>query len=84
MLTVHVQCPMGRWPRDPKYKEIGIVGQAAVEGDVEGFVMFMANVLGWSKEEIKAYTAKMREELKCNRHHVYFRMRGVWGRKPEG
>ena len=72
---------MGRWPKDEKLKEIGAFGHMAVMSDTEGFVLFMANVLGWSQEEIQVYIAQLRREFTSGKHHPYFRVKCVWGRK---
>lgn len=77
------KCPLGRWPKDPMYKEIGHVGQIAIGNDAEGFVLFMATLLGWSKEEVTVYVAKFRNELYSGKHHAYFRLRSMCGRKPQ-
>ena len=53
----------------------------AVMSDTEGFVLFMANVLGWSQEEIQVYIAHLRREFNSGKHHPYFRVKCVWGRK---
>lgn len=50
--------------------------------DTEGFVLFMANVLGWSADEIQVYIAQLQGEFNSGKHHPYFRIKCVWGRKP--
>lgn len=44
--------------------------------------MFNA-VLGWSKEDIEVYIAHLRSQLRDPQVHAYFRMRVVYGRKPD-
>ena len=51
--------------------------------DIEGYVLFMADTLGWSKPEITAYIAHLRSEVKSGKHHSYYLQKVVWGRKPE-
>jgi len=77
------QVPSGGWPADPKLKEIGIYAQHAIDSDVEGFILFMTNVLGWSREEVTVYIAKLRRELRSLKHHVCYWQKVVWGKKPE-
>lgn len=75
---------MGSWPRDKKLKQAGIYGQAALESDIEGYVLFIANVIaGWTREEILAYIALLRRAIRTGKHHAYFKLKVVWGRKPE-
>ncbi|RGP71905.1 hypothetical protein FSPOR_3020 [Fusarium sporotrichioides] len=82
--TWDFKAPVGSWPKDPKLQEIGKFGHAAMEQDLEGFVLYMASfVLGWSKEEVTVYCSQLRRELRNSRHHPYCRLRIIYGRKPE-
>lgn len=74
---------MGSWPKDPVMKEIGNVTMAALEGDIEGYVLFMATTLGWTRDEIQVYIAHVRRELLSGKYYPYFWQKVVWGRKPE-
>ncbi|SPO07360.1 related to methyltransferase [Cephalotrichum gorgonifer] len=64
-------------------KEIGTVAGWAVESDMEGFVMFVSSVQGWTKEEVQVYAAHLRRELRSKKQHVWYWQKIVWGRKPE-
>ncbi|KAK5655755.1 hypothetical protein OQA88_5292 [Cercophora sp. LCS_1] len=75
--------PVGGWPKDPKLKEIGQFSQLGFLRDPEGYVLFLANALGWKREEIGLYLAHLRRELKSPRVHGFYRQRVLWGRKPE-
>ncbi|KAJ4202469.1 hypothetical protein NW767_005838 [Fusarium falciforme] len=77
------KCPINPWPKDPRLKEIGEFGQLFGTQDTEGFIVFVADMLGWSKEEVQVYIALVRRELRNTKNHAYFRLRSVWGRKPE-
>ncbi|KAH7185148.1 S-adenosyl-L-methionine-dependent methyltransferase [Fusarium flagelliforme] len=82
--TWDFKAPVGAWPKDPKMQEIGRFGHAAMDQDLEGFVLYMASfVLGWSQEEVLVYCSQLRRELRNRSHHPYCRMRIVYGRKPE-
>ncbi|ROW04553.1 hypothetical protein VMCG_05035 [Cytospora schulzeri] len=39
------KAPVGSWPRDKKRKNIGQWAQTALECDIEGYVLFIANVI---------------------------------------
>ena len=78
-----LKIPSGGWPSDPKQKEIGTVAGWAVESDMEGFVMFVSSVQGWTKEEVQVYAAHLRRELRSKKQHVWYWQKIVWGRKPE-
>lgn len=73
---------MGGWAKDPVLKEIGNVTMAALGADIEGYILFMANALGWTREEIQVYVAHLRRELLSGRNYPYFFQKVVWGRKP--
>ncbi|KAG8167319.1 hypothetical protein KVR01_003008 [Diaporthe batatas] len=78
------KAPVGGWPRDKKLKEIGHWAQTALESDIEGYVLFIANVIvGWSREEVLVYIAQLRREIRSSKNHSYFKLKAVWGRKPE-
>ncbi|KAH6951915.1 S-adenosyl-L-methionine-dependent methyltransferase [Fusarium avenaceum] len=82
--TWDFKAPVGSWAKDPKLKEIGRFSHAAMEQDLEGFVLYMASfVLGWSKEEVTVYCSQLRREMRSAKHHPYCRLRIVYGRKPE-
>ena len=46
-------------------------------------MLFLANTLGWSREEIIVYLATFRREVRSGEFHAYYRQKVVWGRKPE-
>lgn len=75
---------MGPWPKDPIMKELGTLGQVALEADIEGYILFMASTVGWTREEIQVYISHFRREIRTGRFCPYFTQRVVWGRKPEG
>lgn len=76
------QTPVGRWPKDPKLKEIGEVAQLTLETDIEGYVLYPATALGWSREEVAVYAAHVRRQMRDPKSHGYYRQKVVWGRKP--
>ncbi|KAF5022987.1 hypothetical protein F66182_4944 [Fusarium sp. NRRL 66182] len=71
--------PIGGWAKDKKMREIGQYVLAALELDIEGYVLYMASqLLGWRLEEVKVYCAQLRRELRSGRNHPFFRYRVVW------
>ncbi|RSL68843.1 hypothetical protein CEP53_002417 [Fusarium sp. AF-6] len=75
--------PIGGWSSDPIEKEMGPYTKYGLETDTEGFVLFMAHTLGWSRDEIQLYIDQFRRELRSEKHHGYFKQKVVWGQKPE-
>lgn len=78
-----MQRPLGTWPKDPLYKELGTMTQITMEADAEGYLMYMASSLGWSRDEIQVYLTHYRREMRSNKYCPYYRQKVVWGRKPE-
>ncbi|KAF5614743.1 amidohydrolase family [Fusarium sp. NRRL 52700] len=75
--------PLNPFPKDPKLKQIGQFGEMFSTQDTEGLVLFVANTLGWTPEEVHVYIAKFRQEIRDRRNHPYIRLKTVWARKPE-
>jgi len=81
--NIRLQTPIGGWPKDPELKELGQFGKLAFLADPEGFVLFVANTIGWTESEIHVFLAHARREIHSGKHHPYYKQRVVWGRKPE-
>ena len=64
-------------------KQMGLFATEAVLTDTEGYVLYMATLLGWSREEVMVYAAKLRNEIQDTSIHPYFHVKVVWGKKPE-
>ncbi len=64
-------------------KEIGRFSRLALLNDIDGYMFFLANLLGWSEEQIKVFIAHMRKELKAMEYHYYYRQKVMWAQKPE-
>ncbi|KAJ5266538.1 hypothetical protein N7478_009346 [Penicillium angulare] len=79
--------PIGPWPRDKNIKEAGLLNYQMWSLGIEGWGMWLLTRFGepkpWSREEVIAYVAKIRGELKSTDVHSYQRARRVWARKPD-
>ncbi|KAG9496468.1 hypothetical protein J7337_011244 [Fusarium musae] len=75
--------PLNPFPKDPKLKQIGQFGELFSTQDTEGLVLFVANTLGWTPEEVHVYIANFRREIRDRKNHPYIRLKTVWARKPE-
>ena len=82
MLKQETQTPMGGWPKDAEEKEIGRFQQLVIDQDAEGTLLFIANTIGWTREQILVYIAHFRREIRSGQKHGYYRQKVVWGRKP--
>ncbi|KAL7943646.1 S-adenosyl-L-methionine-dependent methyltransferase [Trichoderma barbatum] len=74
--------PIGGWAKDPKLKELGQFAQMVLERDAEGYIVFMANTLGWTREEILVYIGMLRRDVRSKNFHAYYNQKVVWARKP--
>lgn len=65
--------PMGTWTKDPKLKEIGRWFRVQfIEMALEAYSLALfTRAGGWSNEEAQVLFAKVREELKSNKIHLY-------------
>jgi len=67
--------PLGLWPKDPKFKEVGMLNLAQALNGLEGFSLrLFCGVLGWSKEEVLVLLSKVRKELKSQTVHPIFNL----------
>ena len=73
---------MGGWPEDPTQRKIGLYYQMAVEQDAEGYMSFLAAIMGWTRPEITVFAAHFKRETRDNKVHGYFPSRLIYGRKP--
>lgn len=74
--------PSGIWPKDPRQLQIGMLFMYSALNDIEGFILFMTQLLGWTREQVVVFAAHIRKEMKSGKHHVYLAQRVVIGRKP--
>ncbi|KAI7763927.1 hypothetical protein LZL87_006309 [Fusarium oxysporum] len=82
--TVPGQIPFGSWPKDPKMAEIGQYAKLSLESDLVGYSqMIWHEVLKWPAEEYQIFLMQVRKDLRNKKLHPYFKVRFVWGRKPE-
>ncbi|KAK1498233.1 TAM domain methyltransferase [Colletotrichum tamarilloi] len=75
--------PTNSWPKNPKYKELGIWNHENAIAGWEGFCMApCTRVHGWSREEVLVLMAEARKEFKNRTIHAYFNIWSIYGRKP--
>jgi len=74
----------GRWPKDPKLKELGVWTQENALIGLEGFSMaLLTRVHGWTAEEVQVFLVDVRKDSKNPKNHVYWPITTIYGRKPE-
>ncbi|KAK2759250.1 methyltransferase domain-containing protein [Colletotrichum kahawae] len=76
--------PIGPWPLDPYYKDVGMTNMIMLLDGLEGFTLRMfCSVLGWTKEEVQVLLMMVRKELKAPAFHAYYNLHVVYAQKPE-
>ncbi|KAH6708972.1 S-adenosyl-L-methionine-dependent methyltransferase [Leptodontidium sp. MPI-SDFR-AT-0119] len=76
--------PQSAWPRDAKFRELGLWTMENWVGGLEGLSMaFFTRGLGWSKEELEVYLVKVRQDMRNRKIHAYWPIYVVYGQKPE-
>ncbi|KAK5130728.1 hypothetical protein LTR08_001715 [Meristemomyces frigidus] len=75
--------PSCGWPKDPYMKELGRWNQINILDGLEGFCLaLLTRGLGWKKEEVDIFVAKVSRDLRDRKIHAYFPMPVTFGRKP--
>ncbi|TEA09790.1 Secondary metabolism regulator LAE1 [Colletotrichum sidae] len=75
--------PIGSWPKDPRYKEIGSLMKVNFLEGVEAFTAALfKDVLGWTREEVIVLNAGVRAAVRNNDVHPMFDFIVVIGQKP--
>ncbi len=75
VVEVQRKWPINWWPRDHKYKELGMWALADIGNGLEGLTMaHFTRGLGWSKEATLAFCANVQRELRDTRIHAYWPM----------
>lgn len=81
--------PINRWPRDPKYKEIGLWAYENFSAGISTFSLAIMTRskdeggLGWSHTEMELFLADVRRDMKSTALHGYYPISVFHARKPE-
>ncbi|KAJ0313772.1 hypothetical protein COL516b_000716 [Colletotrichum fioriniae] len=76
--------PMNGWPKDEKYKKLGLWCHENFFGALEAVCMaLLTRVHGWTRDEVDIFLIDVRRDLKNRSYHAYFPIYSVVGRKPE-
>ncbi|KAF4819681.1 Secondary metabolism regulator LAE1 [Colletotrichum siamense] len=75
--------PINTWPKDPKYKELGMWENENLNMGFEGFLMGpLTRILDWSPAEVQVLLIDVRRDLNNKCVHAYWPVYSLWGRKP--
>ncbi|EHL01606.1 putative glutathione S-transferase GSTF2 [Glarea lozoyensis 74030] len=64
--------PINKWPKDPKYKELGLWNNENLVGGLSGLSMALfTRVHNWSTQELEAFLVDVRKDMKNTKIHSY-------------
>lgn len=79
----HFMWPTNMWPKDPLMKLLGQWNLTNILEGLEGFCLaLLTRGLGWRKEEVDVFVARVSNDLRNRKIHAYFPMPVTYGRKP--
>lgn len=65
--------PSNAWPKDPKYRELGIWNCENMASGSEGFIMApLTRAHNWTKEEVLLFLVDVRKNLRDTSIHAYW------------
>ncbi|KAI8161836.1 Secondary metabolism regulator LAE1 [Colletotrichum sp. SAR 10_70] len=77
------KAPVGPWPKDKAYKDLGMLNLIQTLDGLEGFSLRMfCGVLGRTKQQVLDQLSDVRRELKSNAFHCQFDIHIVYAQKP--
>ncbi|TLD14424.1 uncharacterized protein PgNI_03956 [Pyricularia grisea] len=75
--------PVNRWPRDQRLKQLGLWAEENFAEGCEAMSMALfTRFMGWTKEEVVDFSARVRADLSDTSIHAYFPIYVTYGRKP--
>ncbi|KAK1711172.1 S-adenosyl-L-methionine-dependent methyltransferase [Colletotrichum lupini] len=76
--------PSNSWPKEHKWKEIGIWNCENMLTGLEGFSMAaLTRGHDWSRSEVEVFLMEVRKDIKDKNIHAYWPVFYITGRKPE-
>jgi len=70
--TKTIKTPLGGWPADKKWKEVGQFNRFSIETSLEGYSLYLlTNVMNWKYDEVQLWLTRVRAALKNREYHGY-------------
>ena len=83
--VLRTPCPLGRWPKDKRLKQIGLYNWTQLWEGLEGMSLRLyIDLLGWQREELEVLLAQVRKDLQDPAVHAVFDLYTVWAQKAGG
>ncbi|KAK2734420.1 methyltransferase domain-containing protein [Colletotrichum kahawae] len=75
--------PLGTWPKDPNFKELGMFNHENAMMAADGLAMApLTRAYEWTRDEVEVFLVDVRKDLKNRAYHAYVPMYFLVGRKP--
>jgi hypothetical protein len=85
IVAIPIKWPTNSWPKDPKHKEVGLWSLGNFSWGCESMSLALfTRALGWSADEVRAFMALVRADLRKRKYHAYWNFWAIYGRKPGG
>ncbi|KAK1757039.1 S-adenosyl-L-methionine-dependent methyltransferase [Echria macrotheca] len=79
-----VKVPIGGWPAQQKWKDVGLYNKLGIETGLEGFALFaLTTIMGWQYEQVQLLLARVRASLNDKKQHNYNPWGIAWAQKPK-
>ncbi|KAH6983717.1 S-adenosyl-L-methionine-dependent methyltransferase [Ilyonectria destructans] len=76
--------PTNRWPKDKKYKELGMWNNENTNAALEALSLApFTRAFGWGREEVTVLLADVRKDLNDPKVHAYWPICSIYAKKPE-
>jgi len=80
----NVKMPAGKWPKEKRFKEIGLANRELLKASTEAFGLgLFCRVLGMSEKDARKLMDDYSDEVFQGKVHLYYKSHVVFGRKPE-
>ncbi|KAF2237966.1 S-adenosyl-L-methionine-dependent methyltransferase, partial [Viridothelium virens] len=74
--------PVGKWPKNPLLKKVGLYLQAVIMDGLEAVSLGpICRGLKWTREEVEVLLAEVRKDLRNSAIHSYVTMYTIYGQK---
>ncbi|KAF4874674.1 Secondary metabolism regulator LAE1 [Colletotrichum siamense] len=75
--------PSNSWPKDPKYKELGLWENENLNTGFEAFIVApLTRIHEWTMAEVQVFLIDVRKDVNDRSIHAYWPIYSIWGRKP--
>ncbi|WZH50357.1 S-adenosyl-L-methionine-dependent methyltransferase [Fusarium acuminatum] len=75
IVDTHFKWPTNHWPKDKKYKELGVWNNENIRIALESLTMApFTRAHGWSSDEVNVFLAEVRKDLNDPKIHGYWPM----------